>query len=796
MIQISDELRAKIQRGRARTHAKLVMDDHVFGYDNKNETAPPKDDGSICKLEFEYNLSENDFAIGTACSHMCEVILYGAQNLEFEGKYVKAYIGYELDETFVINGRAYPKIEWVPMGTFFIHDIIKKGPLVSFTGFDRMDNLGGMIYVPSSSLGSHPKAYNVFMDIFSFASIPYNAESFTKIMNFTVDMSLLYGTEKDGNTTGHTVREALMYLAGRAGGCVIINRYDEMQFVEYSFANIYETVDEFSIETEYLITDNDVADFEVMGDGVHGMKYIECAYSQDVVRYEDSTTKYKNGFVLDSPLNTTVYDAKSILDHINNIYRHHGGIFYMTPCYFKLMNGDVSIELGDIISYAKNKNFAANMQSYIPIMHIKIKYTGKPDIEIESYSKTDAEHLNRVGPIYRSFTAFKRVSDNNYKYLDEAFKTVSNQIMGADGGYIVVDKNEDGTWRQMRVLDNVDKPNSMIVLNKNGIGFSNDGSGNITSAAITIDGKIVANSMTGGVLQAAQGEIGGWNIGPNNLICSAVHDGKTYQASLNKYLNNFATNAVFAVTVTDNNTGERSWPIIMRYNGQFIANNAQIRGDITADSGKIAGWTIEDGYLQSIASSRRVRIKATAGSDGNIFEIFNTASNSTIFYINGSGKLYVGGNSKFERDASFEYVYFNQGMNLSFLSAGSLYVNSNGSVYSSSSSKRYKENVTDELPAELNPKALYDLPVVAFNYKDEFADKSLIDGTQIGLIAEDVAEIFPNAAIYNKEGEVENWQERIMIPAMLKLIQEQKSELDSLKEEIAQLKTIVEKLRK
>ncbi len=784
MIPISDELRAKIQRGKAITHAKLVIDDYVFGYDNKNETAPPKDNGSICKLEFEYNLSEDDFALGAGTSQMCEVILYGAQNLNFEGKYLKAYIGYELNETFVINGRAFPKIEWVPMGTFFVHDMIKKGPLVSITGYDRMYNLSNIIYVPSSSLGSHPKAYNVFMDIFKFASIPYNAESFSKMMNYTVDMSLIYGTEKDGNTTGYTVREVLMYLAGRAGGCIIVNRYDEVQFVEYSFANINETVGDFSVEAEYLITDNDVADFEVMGDGPHGMKYIECAYSHDVIRYENSTTKYKNGFVLDSPIVTIEEDAKSVLDHINSIYRHNGGIFYMTPCYFKLMNGDVSIELADIISYAKNKNFAAGTQAYIPIMHIKIKYTGKPDIQIESYSKTAAEHIKRVGPVHRSFTAFKRVSNNNYQYLDEAFKTVSNQIMGADGGYIVVDKNEDGTWRQMRVLDKIDKPGSMIVLNKNGIGFSNDGSGNITSAAITIDGKIVANGMTGGVLQAAQGEIGGWTIGPNNLSCNAVYDGKTYQASLQKYFGNFDTNAAFAVTVTDNNTGERSWPLVMRYNGQFIANNAQIKGDVTADSGKIGAWTIADGYLQSTNSSRRVRIKAISGNEDNIFEVYNTVSGTTNFSIDGNGKLTVGVNAVFKSDATFEHAYFNDGINLGKLSAGSLYVNSNGLVYSSSSSKRYKENVTDELPAELNPKALYDLPVVAFNYKDEFADKSLVDGTQIGLIAEDVAEIFPNAAIYNKEGEVENWQERIMIPAMLKLIQEQKQEIDSLKAQL------------
>lgn len=116
-----------------------------------------------------------------------------------------------------------------------------------------------------------------------------------------------------------------------------------------------------------------------------------------------------------------------------------------------------------------------------------------------------------------------------------------------------------------------------------------------------------------------------------------------------------------------------------------------------------------------------------------------------------------------------------------------LYVNSNNCVTSSTSSKRYKENITEELEDWLNPERLYNLPVVQYNYKDEFKDNELVAGTQIGIIAEQVDKYYPNACIYNQDKQAESWQDRIMIPAMLYLIQKQKKQIDKLTERIGTL---------
>ena len=132
-----------------------------------------------------------------------------------------------------------------------------------------------------------------------------------------------------------------------------------------------------------------------------------------------------------------------------------------------------------------------------------------------------------------------------------------------------------------------------------------------------------------------------------------------------------------------------------------------------------------------------------------------------------------------------------------------VYMTTSGNLYPYTSSKRYKENIKYELDEDLNPEKLYELPIAQYNYKEEYADRSLAEGKQIGLIAEDVAEIYPNAVIKNGDGEVESWQSMIMLPAMLKLIQEQKvqldeqaAEIDDLKARLSALEDIVNKLTK
>ena len=97
-----------------------------------------------------------------------------------------------------------------------------------------------------------------------------------------------------------------------------------------------------------------------------------------------------------------------------------------------------------------------------------------------------------------------------------------------------------------------------------------------------------------------------------------------------------------------------------------------------------------------------------------------------------------------------------------------------------SSSKRYKENISEKLSSNVDPHGLYNLPVVEYIYKDGYLSENDLRYGQkfIGFIAEDVEKIYPLAANYNSDGLVENWEPNIIIPGMLKLVQEQHTQID------------------
>lgn len=117
-------------------------------------------------------------------------------------------------------------------------------------------------------------------------------------------------------------------------------------------------------------------------------------------------------------------------------------------------------------------------------------------------------------------------------------------------------------------------------------------------------------------------------------------------------------------------------------------------------------------------------------------------------------------------------------------SSSNMHIDSSGRMYrSTSSSKRYKTDIQDITTEYLKPEKLYDLPVREFKYKEGYLSKEdpRIDTFVPGFISEEVNEVYPIACEYDGD-KPENWNIRFIVPAMLKLIQDQKKEIDALKE--------------
>lgn len=133
---------------------------------------------------------------------------------------------------------------------------------------------------------------------------------------------------------------------------------------------------------------------------------------------------------------------------------------------------------------------------------------------------------------------------------------------------------------------------------------------------------------------------------------------------------------------------------------------------------------------------------------------------------------------------------------LPFMSSGyTLGVSDNGHVSKvSSSSKRYKDVGDTIMPSEIEE--WYKIEPIWAKYKDGYlmeGDEN--EGRYLPMfIAEDVEEHFPEAVMH-VNGQVEDWNYRIMIPAMFAMLKQQKSEIDNLKEDIEELRKIIKEMR-
>lgn len=111
-----------------------------------------------------------------------------------------------------------------------------------------------------------------------------------------------------------------------------------------------------------------------------------------------------------------------------------------------------------------------------------------------------------------------------------------------------------------------------------------------------------------------------------------------------------------------------------------------------------------------------------------------------------------------------------------------------------SSSKRYKD-IGDAI-SEMDIDNWYKIEPVWAKYKDGYlAEGDENEGRYLPMfIAEDVEEHFPQAATH-VNNQIEDWNYRMMIPAMFAMIKSQKSEIDNLKEDIKELRKNIKEMR-
>lgn len=154
----------------------------------------------------------------------------------------------------------------------------------------------------------------------------------------------------------------------------------------------------------------------------------------------------------------------------------------------------------------------------------------------------------------------------------------------------------------------------------------------------------------------------------------------------------------------------------------------------------------------------------------------NSASNNTssvwLFGASDTTSRYIG-----------SYIAYNR----TYTNAANMYITANGVIgRSTSSSQRYKRDI---VLADINDlKGLYDLPIKKFKYKNDYiaADDELYDKYLYGFVVEDLESVLPCAVQYeiDEDGAAlpEMWNSNVIVPSLLKLIQDLNTRLKSIEE--------------
>lgn len=613
-----------------------------------------------------------------------------------------------------------------------------------------------------------------------------------------------------------SVRDMLGYMAGILGCNAVIDRTGTLTVrkliltsvripYELQYMNGLEKTHETVLPIEYLTTGS-AADEDGNGGTI-------------------TVGSGSYGFNFENPYIT----SESVAQNIFNLYKN----LEILPCNINY-RGNPSIDCGDIISVQDKDLTYYN----VLVLNNAVTVTGGLSAKIDCGLKTD------VKKDFISVPSSKRIEHKIESFI-AAYQDVIQELVGVKGGYVqqVRDANNvvravaitqsniqvmwDETNGKVVTVNSSDKGTPMWVWSYGGMSFSPNG-GTSYNTAINMSGQIYAEMIVGKLskfveLQAESGTIGGWTISSAKIRGGNTAIGEKTAVMQIPPTSAGGRSVVFAAGGS-NHEDYSDCPFRVTYTGKLYASDADISGKITANIGTIAGWQINSEALYADYGSYRAYIQKPKNSSTWVFstQIKSDDGYKGTFYIKTNGEAHFGMGITVRAGAVIYAgmtvygglatdTFKANSVSTSDLTLGlkaasgivPIGVNTYGVVVAVSSSERYKENITDELDDDLNPEKLYDLPVKQYNYKPEYSDMELVAGTQIGIIAEDVEKYYPNALIRNTEGEAESWQDRIMIPAMLKLIQQQKKEIDLLKEQnskteerLAALETVVSNLVK
>lgn len=349
--------------------------------------------------------------------------------------------------------------------------------------------------------------------------------------------------------------------------------------------------------------------------------------------------------------------------------------------------------------------------------------------------------------------------------LQAAVIEATELITGNQGGYVVIHSSTGGkTPDEILIMDQPDIESAVQVWrwNKSGLGYSSSGYNGPYGLAMTIDGKINADFITTGGMDAAR-------------ITAGI-----LQSKDGRFLIDLTAN-----TITMKNTSGNT---VFAFDGN---GNLTISGKITATSGSIAGFTIYGDRLQggnctlySDEGGGELKLgNVTLDGYGGLGINGNVAIDPGHLYV--TGNLDVDGSMGSDGDISTGGNVHAVGTfyaNLPSSSGGETVYWGTGTqrfVYHGSS-RKYKKDITSV--TEKEAQKILKLNPVTFVYKDDEEE-----ALQHGLIAEEVYKLYPEM-IGMKKGEVDSMHYEQLWAPLIKIVQMQDTRIKQLEEALKNAK--------
>lgn len=280
-------------------------------------------------------------------------------------------------------------------------------------------------------------------------------------------------------------------------------------------------------------------------------------------------------------------------------------------------------------------------------------------------------------------------------------------------------------------------------------------------------------------------------FGYQALNTNTTGDYNTASGSAALYANTTGNNntasgsgALYANTTGENNTANGSFALLSNTTGNFntAIGHGTLPNNTTGNNNTASGT---DALSKNSTGSRntafgRNALKNTTVGNNNLA----LGMGAGVLLTSGSGNIYLGhpgtptesmtmrlGNPKIQDRAFVAGVAGTQ------VTGGSaVFIKPNGQLGVQLSSARYKQDIA---PMGNRSEPLYQLRPVTFHYKEE-SEGSL----EYGLIAEEVAKIYPDLVTRDIDGEVQGVRNEALIPLLLNELQQQHRQLSTQAEHI------------